>query len=204
MRQGLVDTVEICYREAGEVIFEPAGGGESIKFNEKFACKRCGKEFLTPEPSLFSFNSPQGACKRCQGFGNTIDYDLDLVIPNRSLTIQQGAVDPWTKPQHSWYLAEFHKASKGKVRLTVPVFELKEAELAILHDHIRRYFKEVETKKYKVHVRVFLSRYRGYTLCPDCGGSRLRAEALWVRAGGKNLAELVRLNIAQALAFFNS
>ncbi len=202
MRQRLVDTVEICYREAGEVIFEPAQGGESLRFDEKFTCKRCGKEFVDPEPTLFSFNSPQGACKRCQGFGNTIDYDLDLVIPNRSLSIQQGAVDPWTKPQHSWYLAEFHKAAKGKVRFTVPVFELRENERAILDDHIRRYFREVETKKYKVHVRVFLSRYRGYTLCPDCGGSRLRAEALWVRTGGKNMAELVRLNIAQALEFF--
>ncbi len=204
MRQRLVDTVEICYREAGEVVFEPAQGGVPLRFDEKFTCKVCGQEFVDPEPTLFSFNSPHGACKRCQGFGNTIDYDLDLVIPNRSLTIQQGAVDPWTKPQHSWYLAEFHKAVKGKVRFTVPVFELSAAELALLHEHIRRYFKEVETKKYKVHVRVFLSRYRGYTLCPDCGGSRLRAEALWVRAGGKNLAELVRLNIAQALAFFNA
>jgi len=203
MRQRLVDTVEICYREAGEVIFEPAQGGEPLRFDEKFTCKRCGKEFVDPEPTLFSFNSPQGACKRCQGFGNTIDYDLDLIIPNRSLSIQQGAVDPWTKPQHSWYLAEFHKAAKGKVRFTVPVFELRANERAILDDHIRRYFREVETKKYKVHVRVFLSRYRGYTLCPDCGGSRLRAEALWVRAGGKNMAELVRMNIAQALEFFD-
>ena len=84
----------------------------------------------------------------------------------------------------------------------MPVFELRENERAILDEHIRRYFREVETKKYKVHVRVFLSRYRGYTLCPDCGGSRLRAEALWVRVGGKNMAELVRLNIAQALEFF--
>ncbi len=94
MRQRLVDTVEICYREAGEVIFEPAGGGESIRYNEKFSCKRCGKEFLTPEPSLFSFNNPFGACKRCQGFGNTIDYDMDLVIPDKSISIAQGAVDP--------------------------------------------------------------------------------------------------------------
>ena len=75
MRQRLVDTVEICYREAGEVIFEPAQGGEPLRFDEKFTCKRCGKEFVDPEPSLFSFNSPHGACKRCQGFGNTIDYD---------------------------------------------------------------------------------------------------------------------------------
>jgi len=201
-RQRLADTVEICYRESGEVVFEPASGGESWRFNEKFSCKRCGKEFIEPEPGLFSFNNPHGACKRCQGFGNTIDYDLDLVIPNPGLSLQQGAVDPWTKPQHSGYLAEFRKFSKGKVRFHVPVYELREDERAILYDYIRRYFKEIEHKKYKVHVRVFLSRYRGYTQCPDCGGSRLRPEALWVRVGGKNLAEATQLNIAEARKFF--
>src|SRR5215469_1144640 len=204
MRQRLADTVEICYRESGEVIFEPAAGGESLRFNEKFSCKRCGKEFVEPEPGLFSFNNPNGACKRCQGFGNTIDYDLDLVIPNRGLSIEQGAVDPWTKPQHSGYLAEFRKFSKGKIRFNIPVYELREDERGILYDYIRRYFREIEHKKYKVHVRVFLSRYRGYTLCPDCGGSRLRPEALWVRVGGKNLAEVTRLNIAAALRFFET
>jgi excinuclease ABC subunit A len=201
-RQRIVDAVEISYREAGEAIFEPASGGDTIAFNEKFSCKTCGKEFFEPEPGLFSFNNPQGACKRCQGFGNTIDYDLDLVIPDKSKSIQQGAVDPWTKPQHSWYLEEFRRAAKGKVRLTVPYFELTDAERGILHDHVRRYFREVEKKKYKVHVRVFLSRYRGYTMCPDCQGSRLRPEALYIRIGGKTLAALVRLNIAEALEFF--
>jgi excinuclease ABC subunit A len=204
MRQRLVDTVEICYREAGEVLFEPAGGDETLRFNEKFSCKRCGKEFVEPEPSLFSFNNPNGACKRCQGFGNTIDYDLDLVIPNRGLSLQDGAVDPWTKPQHSGYLVDFRKAAKGRVRFNVPVFELRDDERDLLNEYIRRYFREVESKKYKVHVRVFLSRYRGYTLCPDCSGSRLRSEALWVRVGGKNLADVARLNIAEAVAFFSA
>jgi excinuclease ABC subunit A len=203
VRQRLVDTVEICYREAGEAIFEPAGGGESLRFNEKFSCKQCGLEFAEPEPSLFSFNNPFGACKRCQGFGNTIDYDMDLVIPDRSLSVEKGAVDPWTKPQHSWYLEEeFRRAARGKFRMNVPVFELTAAERAFLHEHIRKYFQEVERKKYKVHVRVFLSRYRGYTMCPDCGGSRLRPEALYIRVGGKNLADVSRMNIAEAQAFF--
>jgi excinuclease ABC subunit A len=204
IRQRLVDSVEIGYREAGEALFEPAGGGETLRFNEKFSCKLCGKTFTEPEPSLFSFNSPFGACKRCQGFGNTIDYDLDLVIPNRALALQQGAVDPWTKPQYSGFGVDFRKAGKGKVRLNVPVYDLTAEELTIVHQHIREFFKDVEKKKYKVHVRVFLSRYRGYTLCPDCGGSRLRAEALWIRVGGKNLAEVTRMNIAQAQQFFLS
>ena len=204
VRQRLVDAVEICYRESGEIIFEPAQGGEPLRFSEKFACKRCGKTFLDPEPSLFSFNNPNGACKRCQGFGNTIDYDMDLVIPNRSLSLQEGAVDPWTKPQHSWYGTEFRREHKGKVRFNVPFYELREEERVLVYEAIRRYFQEIETKKYKVHVRVFLSRYRGYALCPDCGGSRLRPEALWVRVGSKNIGEVVRLNITQALDYFNA
>jgi excinuclease ABC subunit A len=206
MRQRLVDTVEICYREAGEVIFERAagepGGGEQLRFNEKFQCKICGKEFVDPEPSLFSFNSPFGACKRCQGFGNTIDYDMDLVIPDRMLSLDNGAVDPWTKPQYSGHMPDFRKAVRGKVRMNVAFRELREDEKALVHDHVRRFFKWLDTKKYKVHVRVFMSRYRGYTTCPDCGGSRLRPEALYIRVGGKTLAELVKLNIAEAQEFF--
>ena len=189
MRQRLVDTVEICYRESGEVIFEPATPDlQTINFNEKFSCKTCGTEFLTPEPSLFSFNNPYGACKRCQGFGNTIDYDMDLVIPDKSISIAQGAVDPWTKPNYSGYLADFRQAVKTKVRTNVPFLELTQAERALVFDHIRKFFREVEKKKYKVHVRVFMSRYRGYTTCPDCGGSRLRPEALYIRVGEKNMA----------------
>ena len=113
-------------------------------------------------------------------------------------------MDPWTKPQYSGFGVDFRKDTRGKVRLSVPVLELRKDELAIVHQHIRDFFKEVEKKKYKVHVRVFLSRYRGYTLCPDCGGSRLRAEALWIRVGGKNMAEVTRMNIAQAQQFFLS
>src|ERR1041385_8614112 len=153
-------------------------------------------------PILFSFNNPFGACKRCQGFGNTIDYDLDLVIPDRSLSLKQGAVEPWTRELHKWYLAEFKQDVKGKLRFDVPYYELTPAERALVHDHVMRFFREVEKKKYKVHVRVFLSRYRGYTSCPDCGGSRLRKEALYIRVGDKTMAEVTAMNIAEAYEFF--
>src|SRR5262249_44594155 len=99
LHQRLVDTIEICYWEAGEVVFESAAGGERLRFNEKFQCKTCLMEFQQPEPVLFSFNSPAGACPRCQGFGNTIDFDWDRVIPDKNLSIDEGAVDPWTKPK---------------------------------------------------------------------------------------------------------
>ena len=205
LHQRLVDAVEICYREAGEVIFEMATGEQSLRFSEKFACKRDGTELITPEPSLFSFNNPIGACPRCQGFGNTIDIDMDLVIPNGGLSIEEGAVDPWTKPQHSWYFDdEFRKAARGKVRLNIPFCDLRPEEKRFVTEHVRRFFAQVEKKKYKVHVRVFLSRYRGYAQCPDCQGSRLRPAALNVRVGDRTMADLVKLNIREAFDFFEN
>jgi excinuclease ABC subunit A len=206
LHQRIVDAVEICYREAGEVVFEMANGERSLLFNEKFACKNDGTELVVPEPGLFSFNNPMGACPRCQGFGNTIDYDMDRVIPNPALSVDEGAVDPWTKPQYCWYFEEEVRkdAFKRKVPLNVPFCDLKAADKRFIIDHVRRFFAEVESKKYKVHVRVFLSRYRGYAECPDCKGSRLRGEALNVRIGDCTMAEVVRLNIAQAYQFFES
>jgi len=208
LHQRIVDTTEICYRESGEVIFEEATPHNpppaTLRFSEKFACKQCGIELVVPEPGLFSFNNPMGACPRCQGFGNTIDYDMNLVIPDPGLTLDEGAVDPWTKPQYEWYGTNLRKSSRGKVRWNVPFCDLARDEQSFIFDHIRKFFAEVESKKYKVHVRVFLSRYRGYAECPNCKGSRLRSDALNVRIGEKTIADVVRLNIAQANDFFQS
>ena len=204
LHQRIVDSVETCYREASEVIFQEASGDRQRTFNEKFACKTCNIEYPDPEPAMFSFNSPSGACRRCQGFGNTIDYDLDLVIPDKTLPLEGGAIDPWSKPTYSWALADFKEEFKGKVRMKIPIYELKADELAIVTKAIREFFAEVETKKYKMHVRVFLSRYRGYSECPECHGSRLRAEALNIRVHGKTMADVVKLNIAEAYKFFGS
>jgi excinuclease ABC subunit A len=209
LHQRLVDTVEICYREAGEVIFESAvregaAPARALRFNEKFQCKTCGMEFAAAEPILFSFNSPVGACPRCQGFGNTIDFDLDRVIPDKSLSLDEGAVEPWTKPKFRSWLGNFRKSARGKVRFRAPFADLTDEERELVYDFVRRFFAYLETKKYKLHVRVFLSRYRGYALCPECKGARLRKEALYVRVGGRNLAEVVRLNIAEAAQFFHA
>jgi excinuclease ABC subunit A len=202
LHQRLVDTIETCYREAGEVIFEAADGSRQIRFNEKFQCKTCGAEFNPPEPILFSFNSPFGACPRCQGFGNTIDFDMGRIIPDKTLTLDEGAVEPWTKPKYRSWLGNFKKSAKG-VRFNKPYCDLTEEERDAVDAFIRRFLDFLESKKYKLHVRVFLSRYRGYAPCPDCKGARLRKEALYVRVGGKNLAEVVRMNIAEAQAFFD-
>ncbi|MCL4784225.1 MAG: excinuclease ABC subunit UvrA [Bryobacterales bacterium] len=216
-RARVVDGVEIAYRECGEAVFEEAGAGASkqetphrIRFSEKFTCKNCdaGIEFMDPEPRLFSFNNPFGACPRCQGFGNVIDYDLGLVIPDDSLTLQQGAVHPWSRPQYRWWSTELRRAAKGHVRLDVPFQDLRKEEKDFVikggpgFPGIRGFFEEVEGKKYKVQVRAFLARYRGYSPCPDCGGSRLRPEALHLRIDGNTIADVVKMNIREALDFF--
>ncbi|HTT65766.1 MAG TPA: excinuclease ABC subunit UvrA [Bryobacteraceae bacterium] len=209
LRQRMVDTVETGYREAGEIILEnaaPAGPlREKLRFSEKFACKQCGLAFAEPEPILFSFNNPFGACPRCQGFGNTIDFDMDLVIPDKSKTIEGGAIDPWTKPKYRSWLGNFRKTARSRsVRVNVPFCDLLETEQEIVFASVRNFFDYLETKKYKLHVRVFLSRYRGYALCPDCRGARLRKEALYIRVNGRNIHDVVRMNIGEAMAFFDA
>jgi excinuclease ABC subunit A len=206
LHQRVVDSVEICYREAGEVVFEQAGAEppRRLQFSEKFSCKTCGIEFLTPEPRMFSFNNPFGACPRCQGFGNTIDYDLNLLIPDSGLSLDEGGVEPWTKPQYSRYLELFRRRARGKVRFNVPYCELKKDEREAVLKGVHDFLDYLETKKYKLHVRVFLSRYRGYAECPVCRGARLRQEALNVRVGNRNLAEVSSMNIAEARSFFDS
>jgi excinuclease ABC subunit A len=208
LHQRIVDTVEVCYRESGDVIFEDAKTGHRQLFSERFICKYDNLEFQEPEPILFSFNSPAGACPRCQGFGNTIDYSPDLIVPNHGLSIDEGAVDPWTKPKGKEWLRDFRKQVQGRVRFGVPFCDLTETEQQLVLeggknvDGVRQFFSYLDSKKYKLHVRVFLSRYRGYAKCPDCGGSRLRKEALYAKVGGKTIAEAARLNIAAAGEFF--
>ena len=202
LHQRLVDSMEICYRETGEVIFQEAVGERELTFSEKFACKKCNIEYITPEPSLFSFNSPFGACRRCQGFGNTIDYDMDLIVPDKDLSIDKGAIDPWMRPAYNWCLKDFKADYKGRVRTNVPVAELNSDEWKLVEKALKDFWDDVERKKYKVHVRVFMSRYRGQAECPECRGSRLRQEALNIRVGGMTLADVAKLNIAESYTFF--
>jgi excinuclease ABC subunit A len=211
IRQRLVDSLEICFQEGhGTANIETAGAEPTrLKFSDRFECKYDGTVYAQPEPRLFSFNNPYGACPTCQGFGNTIGLDLDLVIPNPGLTLQEGAIEPWTKPQHEWALDELRQFCKSeKISMTVPFAQLSRAEQRAIVEGkkdwggIRGFFDWLETKKYKLHVRVFLSRYRGYTLCPDCGGGRLRQEARDVKVGGATLPEVCALAIKEAAVFF--
>jgi excinuclease ABC subunit A len=215
VRQRLIDSVELCYHEGGEAILEfvspdPSTPPERLVFNERFECKRCKLVFQDPEPGLFSFNNPYGACPRCQGFGNTIDFDLDLVIPDKNKTLAEGAVEPWTKPRYRMPYNEMRRAARARgIPLDVPYYRLSAEQRRWLVEGdenfmgIRGFFEYLERKKYKLHVRVFLSRYRGYTLCSECQGGRLRREARNVLINGKNITEVCRMSILEAYPFFN-
>ncbi|HET9569342.1 MAG TPA: excinuclease ABC subunit UvrA, partial [Vicinamibacterales bacterium] len=180
-----------------------------IVFSERFECRPCGIAYETPQPRLFSFNNPFGACPTCHGFGNVIELDLGLVVPDPLLSINQGAIEPWSKPHYRAQLAELKRAArKSGLPLDVPWKDLSDDERKFVvegdgdFEGVRGFFRWLERKKYKVHVRVFLSRYRGYLACPDCGGARLRREARNVRVGGRTVDEVSALTVDAARQFF--
>ena len=214
IRQRLVDSLEICFRESRTAIIQTAerGAGDAakLKFSDRFLCKYDNTLYEEPEPRLFSFNSPFGACPTCQGFGNSIGVDFDLVIPNPLLSLKEGAIDPFTKPQHDWAQKELLRfARNSDIPTDVPFADLTEFQQKAIKDGapgwrgIRGFFAWLETKKYKLHVRVFLAKYRGYTPCPECRGGRLRQAARDVKIAGKNLPEIVNLSISDAGKFFD-
>ncbi len=215
-RPRIVDAVEIAYRESGEVIFEEAPREESaerrrLRFSGAYECTSCHRPATEPEPRLFSFNNPFGACPRCQGFGNTVDFDLNLVIPDKTLSLSQGAIDPWNRPKYRpWYTDLRKQAPDLGIPLDVPWRELPEQTREVIlrgkgsYAGVFGFFAQMEKKKYKLHVRVMLSKYRGYAECPDCRGQRLRAEARSVRLNGKNICQAAALTISQAREFFDA
>jgi excinuclease ABC subunit A len=213
VRPRIVDAIEISYREAGEVIFETVPLDQQtprrLRFSLRFECKRCHLRYEQPEPRLFSFNNPYGACPRCQGFGNTIDFDLDLVIPDKAKALSEGAIEPWTKPKYKPLFTELKRfARQAGIPLDVPWNELEpDHQQSIIEGQgqffgIRGFFNHLERKKYKLHVRVFISRYRGYSTCSICRGARLRREAQQVKIDHKNICEVSNMNVEAASQFF--
>ncbi|RPI17838.1 MAG: excinuclease ABC subunit UvrA [Ignavibacteriae bacterium] len=169
-----------------------------------------GIRFEQPEPLLFSFNNPIGACPRCQGFGETIDLDPDLIVPDKTKSIFQNAIHPFSTPKHSRHLSDLIAASKKyDIRIHIPFKDLSKEEVHMVYkgagDYIgiNKFFRMVEREAaYKIHYRVLLSRYRAYTTCAECEGSRLRKEALYVKFQKKNIFELVKSNIEELYKFF--
>jgi len=213
-RARIVDAAEIAYRESSEVLFEEVPREEEVerrrhRFSGEYECTSCHRPGKEPEPRLFSFNNPFGACPRCQGFGNTVDYDLNLVIPDKSLTLNEGAIDPWERPKYRSWFSELRKqAGNLGIPMDVPWREMgEEARELVLRgkgsfEGVHGFFAQMERKKYKLHVRVMLSKYRGYAECPECRGQRLRAEARSVRLNGLNICQAASLTIAKGNEFF--
>jgi excinuclease ABC subunit A len=182
-----------------------------IGFSTYLRCEDCGIDYPQPEPRLYSFNSPLGACPVCEGFGNVVAVDMDLVVPDANKSIRDGAIAPWTTPAYTHELKELLAlAGDYGVPVDVPFRDLEPSQREVIERGVPErkfgglagFFAWLERRKYKMHVRVFLSRWRSYRPCPACGGTRLRPEALAARIGTKNLGEICALKIRDAAAFF--
>ena len=213
----VTDSIETAYREGGGSAFAMEVGLVSAapivhRFSERFECRPCGIAYEVPQPRLFSFNSPFGACPTCHGFGNVIELDLNLAVPDQSKSIQQNAIEPFSKPHYRSQLVDLKRAARARgVRLTTPWRDLTDEERQFIvegdgdgYTGIKGFFSGLERKKYKVHVRVFLSRYRGYVTCPECDGTRLRREARDVYVGGQTVDRICGLTVGAAAVFFDT
>jgi excinuclease ABC subunit A len=204
-RARITESVEGALRDGGGRLAVEIVGGATREFGEHFRCSGCGAALERPQPILFSFNHPLGACAECKGFGNVLKYDEALVVPDRTLTLGQGAVEPWTHPSGKWYQRELMKAARRrKVDTDTPWDRLPESTRAFVYagdgsfPGIQGFFEEVESYRYKLHVRVFLSRYRSQSVCRTCHGARLKPSALAVRVAGLTIAEFTALTIDTA------
>jgi len=233
IRERLVDSLEVCGRESeGKIellllsespaelrqllesgfpqirwMHHPAG--TRVKFSDRFECQLCGISYEEPEPRLFSFNNPFGACSECHGFGNTVTLDLDLVVPDKSMSLAEGAISPWTKSRYrSLQMRLLKFAQKEGIDASLPWEDLPPEHRDLVtkgkggFPGILDFFGLLEQKKYKMHVRLFISRYRGYAVCRSCDGERLRQEARDVLIGGKRMTEVARMTIRESAEFF--
>ena len=206
----LANAIDTAFFEGkGECIVEEVATGNEILFSNKFVLD--GISFLEPNVHLFSFNNPYGACPKCEGYGDVIGIDQDLVIPDTSLSIYESAVFPWRGESMSWYRDQLvNSAYKFDFPIHKPWFELSEEQRRLVwegNSHfkgITDFFKQLEEKSYKIQNRVMLSRYRGKTKCNQCKGKRLRPETDYVKVGGKSITDLVELPIEQLLPFFEN
>ena len=213
----LTDSLEMCYAEGNGVaqvtILKTKGEktpSQTLRFTERFECQYCHIPYRSPEPRLFSFNNPYGACPTCQGFGNTVNLDPELIIPDSSRSISRGPIEPFGKPRYRRFQRKLiDYARQHQIPLDTPFQTLPENIRRKIWEGdgsfpgVKGFFRYLERKKYKMHVRIFISRYRGYTRCPDCQGERLCQQARDVCIGNKRITELTALSISQVRHFFS-
>lgn len=204
------DSVSLAFIEGhGECLIKDIASGKTEEFSNRFELD--GMEFQEPNEHFFTFNNPFGACKKCEGFGQVIGIDPDLVIPNKDLSIYEGAVAPWSGEKMDKYRVKFiDQASELGFPIHRPVADLDDDQLDLLWfgqgklKGINDFFRFVESKAYKIQYRVMLSRYRGRTTCPDCKGTRLRKDANYVKIQDKCISDLVLMPVTDCYSFFNS
>jgi len=199
----LADSVESAFTEGHGRMKVALIDGPTRIFSRHNTCEKCDVELPEPSPIFFSFNHPVGACPECKGFGNVLKYDEDLIVPAPYLTLEKGAIEPWEKPAASWWRKQLLKdAKKSGISLKTPYNELPEEHRRLLFTGddnfygIDSFFEELEGKRYKLHVRVFLSRYRKGITCPACKGKRLNPMALAYRVSGMDIHDISNMPIS--------
>ena len=205
----LADSIEIAFFEGnGRCNLINIEDGEKVCFSNNF--ERDGIIFPEPNEHFFSFNNPYGACKKCQGYGNIIGIDLDLVIPNKNLSIFEGAIVPWNGNSFKKYFNDLiNNSHKFSLPIHVPFYKLDAKQKELIWEGneyfkgLNFFFKKIESKTYKIQNRVLLSRYRGKTECSECKGSRLRKETENVKINNKSIPQLLNLSINELARFFN-
>ncbi len=205
----LSDSIETAWENGSsgvkvEIINGLSQGNKSLIFNSELKCLHCVIEIIKPQPLLFSFNHPLGACPECKGFGNTLEYSEDRIVPDKELSVDKGAIGPWSKPAYKWWYRQFAKAVKAKgIKINIPYKDLPEKVKNLIFNGdddfygLNEFFEELERKRYKLHIRVFLSRYRKTVTCKNCKGNRLRPEALAFSIGGFNIAGLTEMSVSK-------
>jgi excinuclease ABC subunit A len=210
--QRISEAAEVAFAESNGYAIVRVLGGREFQFSDKFELN--GVEYEEPSPQMFAFNSPAGACPVCQGFGRVTGIDENAVVPNRALSIRDGAIVCWNSDKHSKHLRDLIRiASKYNIPLDVPYSKLTASARKLLWDGVPKdgfigitgFFKEVEREgQYKMHYRILLAKYRGYSVCPECNGSRLKKAALNVKVAGKTIHDVVQMTIGEANHFFKT
>ena len=207
VRETLAESIETAFKEGeGRLTIINADANQFKQFTKFYEC--CGIRYEEPEPRFFSFNNPFGACPVCQGFGKTMGYEMDLIVPNPKLSLMEGAVAPWRTVKNSKYLRDLIRNNDNRIPLNIPFKDLSDEQLTLVKEGfkgfagINGFFKHLEEKTYKMGIRILLSKYRGYTTCAACRGSRLRREALQVMIDEKSIHDIVQMSIERAQIFF--
>ncbi len=210
-RARIMDSLESAFVEGHGTVVVILDDGQRRRFTSEFICNRCGISMPAPEPRLFSFNNPLGACPGCQGFGDMMDWDLKKIVPDPGLSLRGGAVAPFNSAKGRRFLnTMLTVALRHGIPVSVPFRKLTPEQVAFVMEGrdefpgVRGFFRYLEKKKYKLHVRVFMARFRSYFTCTECHGARLRPEALQVKINGANIAELANLKLSDLKAFLDN